>query len=182
MKKKSKTTNWILCELTANMHKSPKLRIQMKIAKDHVVSIHYTLTDDKGTTLDSSIGADPLTYLHGLGHIIPGLENALSGKEKGDKFEITIKPEDAYGPRVEEMVQSVPKTEFQDVDQIQVGMQFQVDTEQGPMVLTVIEVKDNDLVLDGNHPLAGVTLNFDVEVSTVRAATAEELDHGHVHN
>lgn len=146
-----------------------------------MVSIHYTLTDDQNKTLDTSAGGEPLIYIQGMGHIIPGLEKALEGKTKGTKFKISINPEDAYGIRNNQMIQTVPKTEFQDASKISVGMQFQVETDHAPMVLTVIEVKDQDIVLDGNHPLAGMKLHFDVEVVDLRNATAEELSHGHAH-
>lgn len=153
----------------------------MNIANDHVISMNYTLTDDKGTTLDTSEGREPLVYLQGKGQIIPGLEKAMLGKSKGEKFSITIQPEEGYGERNEEMIHSVPKTEFPEADKVEVGMQFQVDGEQGPMILTIIEIKDTEFVLDGNHPLAGIILNFAVEICEVREATKEELDHGHVH-
>ena len=154
----------------------------MNITKNHVVSIHYSLKDSQGTLLDSSEGKTPLTYIQGLGHIIPGLENALEGKGKGEKLQVTIPPEQAYGERNDQMTQSVPKTEFQDADKITPGMQFQVNTEDGgTLVVTVLEVRDSEVVLDGNHPLAGVTLHFNVEVVNIRQATEEELSHGHVH-
>jgi FKBP-type peptidyl-prolyl cis-trans isomerase SlyD len=153
----------------------------MNVTKENVVSINYTLKNDDGQVLDSSADGNPLVYLHGVGQIIPGLEKALEGKTKGEKVNVTIPPEEAYGPRNDQMIQTVPKSEFEDADTIEVGVQFQADTQAGPMIFTVIEVKDNDFVLDGNHPLAGMTLHFDVEVSDVRAATAEEISHGHVH-
>lgn len=153
----------------------------MNISKNSVVTIHYTLTDDQNKVLDTSSGKDPLIYIHGAGNIIPGLEQALEGRSAGDKFNVTIAPENAYGLRDESMTQSILKSEFQDGDKIKVGMRFQVNTEGGPLVLTVVEVKDTEIVVDGNHPLAGATLHFDVEVSAVREATNEELEHGHVH-
>jgi FKBP-type peptidyl-prolyl cis-trans isomerase SlyD len=153
----------------------------LNISKDSVVSIHYTLTDDQKQVLDSSSGKEPLVYIHGSGSIIPGLEQALEGKSQGEKLKVTILPEDAYGPRHAEMVQNVLKSEFQDADKIHVGMRFQVNTQGGPLVLTVIEVKETEVVVDGNHPLAGMTLHFDVEVTDIRTATEEELAHGHVH-
>ena len=153
----------------------------MTITKHHVVTMHYTLTDDDGNKLDSSVGADPLSYIHGLGHIIPGLESAMEGKAKGDKLTVAVKPEEGYGDRQPGLIQDVPKDQFDDADTIQIGTQFQVDTEHGPMIVTVIEIKDAHFVLDGNHPLAGVNLNFDVEIVDIRDATKEEMDHGHVH-
>jgi len=153
----------------------------MQIANNKVVSIHYKLTNDEGSILDSSEGQEPLAYLHGLGNIIPGLENALTGRAVGDKFTVTIPPEDGYGERDNEMVQSVPKSAFQGVDQIQPGMQFQAQSPEGMQLVTVIDVDGDEVILDGNHPMAGITLTFDVEVTEIRDATAEELDHGHVH-
>lgn len=153
----------------------------MQIANNKVVSIHYKLTNDEGSILDSSEGQEPLAYLHGLGNIIPGLENALTGRAVGDKFTVTIPPADGYGERDNEMVQSVPKSAFQGVDQIQPGMQFQAQSPEGMQLVTVIDVDGDEVILDGNHPMAGITLTFDVEVTEIRDATAEELDHGHVH-
>jgi FKBP-type peptidyl-prolyl cis-trans isomerase SlyD len=122
-----------------------------------------------------------LAYLHGLGNIIPGLENALSGRALGDKFSVTVAPADGYGERDNEMVQSVPKSAFQGVDQILPGMQFQAQSPEGMQLVTVIDVDGDEVILDGNHPMAGITLTFDVEVTEIRDATAEELEHGHVH-
>jgi FKBP-type peptidyl-prolyl cis-trans isomerase SlyD len=153
----------------------------MNIADESVVSMHYTLKDDKGEVIDSSDGSEPLTYLQGAGNIIPGLEEALAGKKKGDKLHVTISPEKGYGERDERLVQSIPKSQFQDSGRLKVGMQFQIRSQGGPMVLTVVEVKDSEVVVDGNSPLAGQTLHFDVEITDVRAATEEELAHGHVH-
>ncbi len=154
----------------------------MTISKDQVVSINYTLTNDQGQVLDTSENRGPLSYIQGRGHIISGLEQALEGKTVGDKFDVNIPYDQAYGERNESMIQAVPKTNFQDSENVKPGMQFQVDTEHGPMVFSVLEVKDNEIVVDGNHPLAGVNLNFAVEVKEARDATEEELAHGHVHN
>lgn len=153
----------------------------MQIANNKVVSIHYKLTNDAGDILDSSEGQEPLAYLHGLGNIIPGLENALSGRALGDKFSVTVAPADGYGERDNEMVQSVPRSAFQGVDQILPGMQFQAQSPEGMQLVTVIDVDGDEVILDGNHPMAGITLTFDVEVTEIRDATAEELEHGHVH-
>ena len=154
----------------------------MNIEKNAVVTMHYTLTDEAGTKLDSSVGQEPLAYIHGHKHIIPGLENALAGKTKGEKLQVTIKPEDAYGERNDALVQELPKAQFETAEAISEGMKFQADTPDGQLiVLTVVKVGDETVTVDGNHELAGATLNFDVEITDVRAATAEELDHGHVH-
>ncbi|MCB0506104.1 MAG: peptidylprolyl isomerase [Cyclobacteriaceae bacterium] len=153
----------------------------MVIAQNRVVTMHYTLKDEQGETIDSSQGHEPLAYIQGIGNIIPGLEDALEGKTKGDKLEVTIAPEDGYGERQENMVQKVAKSGFQGDEELVVGMQVQVETKNGPAIAMVSEIEGEDVTLDLNHPLAGVTLNFDVEVMDVREATDEELDHGHVH-
>lgn len=151
------------------------------IQNDQVVSFHYTLTDASGTVLDKSQDT-PLIYLHGAHNIIPGLETALLGKQAGDKVNVTIAPADAYGELNPEMIQEVPREMFQGVDQITVGMQFHADdTDGGMQVVTVKEVNEKTVFIDANHPLAGQTLTFDVEVTDVRPATADELEHGHAH-
>jgi FKBP-type peptidyl-prolyl cis-trans isomerase SlyD len=153
----------------------------MNIAKDKVVSIDYTLTDNGGQVLDSSQGKEPLNYLHGAGNIIPGLEQALDGKTQGDQVNVSVPPEQAYGPRDERMVQAVPRTAFQGVQDIRPGMQFQAQTNAGARTVTVVGVQGDQVMIDANHPLAGQTLNFDVNVRGVRDATPEELTHGHAH-
>ncbi len=153
----------------------------MKVAENAVVVIDYTLTDNSGEVIDSSEGAGPLAYLHGFGNIINGLEDALLGKEAGDQVKATIAPENAYGERHEDMQQDVPKELFGGVDNIEVGMQFQSETDDGPVMVTVVAITDEMVTVDGNHPLAGVELNFDVIIREVREASEEELAHGHVH-
>ena len=153
----------------------------MNIAKDKVVSIDYTLTDDAGKVLDSSSGREPLAYLHGAGNIIPGLENALDGKTQGDQLNVSIKPGDAYGERDDRMVQAVPRSSFGGVENVEPGMQFQANTQAGPRLVTVVGVTPEQVTVDANHPLAGQTLNFDVKVVGIRDATQEELSHGHAH-
>ncbi|NBS15930.1 MAG: peptidylprolyl isomerase [Gammaproteobacteria bacterium] len=153
----------------------------MQIANDKVVMIHYTLTNEEGDLLDSSKDQDPLAYLHGFGNIIPGLEKALTGRSIGDTFKIEIAPEDGYGVRDNEMVQSVPRSAFEGVDDIEPGMQFQAQSPDGIQLVTVIDIDGDEVILDGNHPMAGITLHFDVEVTDIREATHEELEHGHVH-
>lgn len=153
----------------------------MQISSNKVVHIHYTLTDDDGEVLDSSQGSDPMAYIHGMGNIISGLENALTGRRIGDRFTVSVPPEEAYGVRDDELVQNVPKSAFQGVDEILPGMQFRAESAEGMQLVTVIDVEDDTVILDGNHPMAGMTLNFDVEITEIRDATAEELDHGHVH-
>lgn len=151
------------------------------IAKDMVVQFNYTLTNEAGEQLDKSESA-PLAYLHGHGNIIPGLEKQLEGKSAGESLKATVEPAEAYGEFLEEMVQEVPKEMFQGVEAIEVGMQFQAQGEAGQMqIVTVKAVDDEKVVVDANHPLAGQTLTFDVEIVEVRAATEDELSHGHAH-
>jgi len=153
----------------------------MQITKDKVASIHYTLTDSEGQILDSSNGREPLSYIQGRNNLIVGLEKALEGKSEGDKIHVTIPPEEAYGNRSEELVQSIPREAFGDIKDIQPGMEFQMNTETGPLIIRVIDVNDQQVLVDGNHPLAGQALTFDVEVMSVRDASPEEIEHGHVH-
>lgn len=139
----------------------------MKISSGAIVSIHYTLTGDDGQIIDSSQGQEPLQYEQGAGNIIPGLEKALEGHSSGDDVQVTLEPEDAYGERNDSMVQSVPRETFKDVDKVEPGMQFRVETEQGPMVVQVKNVEEETVLLDFNHPLAGERLHFDVNVMEV---------------
>ncbi|MDW5376979.1 peptidylprolyl isomerase [Halomonas sp. HP20-15] len=153
----------------------------MQIAQNSVVAFHYTLTNDSGEVLDSSEGREPLTYLHGSGNIIPGLEKELEGHQSGDKLQVNVSPEEGYGEKQEALVQEVPRDAFQGVESVEPGMQFQAQTQGGPLMVTVTQVEGDTVVVDGNHPLAGQKLNFDVEIAEVREATNEELEHGHVH-
>ena len=153
----------------------------MKIEDNKVVQMHYHLTDEKGTVLDSSQGREPLSYIHGAGNIIIGLEKQLTGKAAGDKVNAVVAPAEGYGERDDNLVQVVPKSGFQGDEELTVGMQVQVGSQQGNTIATVAKIEEEEVTLDVNHPLAGVTLTFDVEVVEVRDATKEELDHGHVH-
>ena len=153
----------------------------MQVAKNKVVSIDYTLTNPQGDVLDTSKGAEPLSYLHGVGGVIPGLETALDGKSVGDHVNAVVPPDQGYGPRRDDLVQEVPRRMFGGAPQVQPGMQFQANTPQGPRVVTVTAVAGDTVTVDANHPLAGQTLHFDVKVVDVRDATAEELSHGHAH-
>jgi len=153
----------------------------MEIADQHVVLMHYTLTNDKGEVLDSSRGAEPLAYIQGGGNIIPGLEKALVGKRAGDKLQVKVAPNEGYGEHNPNLIQQVPRRAFQGINDIKPGMSFQAQGSQGPMRVTVTGVAGDMVTVDGNHPLAGETLNFDVEIAEVRAASAEEMEHGHVH-
>ncbi len=154
----------------------------MTISDKHVVTIHYKLTGDDGDTIDSSEGKDPLVYLHGTNNIIPGLERALSGKTTGDSVQVTVQPEDGYGPINPELIQTVPHSAFEGIDTVQPGMQFQAKGPKGEaQLITVQSVNDNGVIIDGNHPMAGKVLHFDVSIESIREATEEELSHGHAH-
>lgn len=154
----------------------------MLIARNKVVRFDYTLTDDSAQVLDSSEGGEPLTYLHGAGNIIPGLETALEGKRVGESLKVRVPAVDAYGERHAELVQSIPREMFEDGDAIQVGMQFHSSDDDGDTrIVTVVSTDAENVTVDGNHPLAGVPLNFAVTIVEVRDASAEELAHGHVH-
>jgi FKBP-type peptidyl-prolyl cis-trans isomerase SlyD len=153
----------------------------MQITQNAVVLIHYTLTDDSGKTIDSSAGGEPLAYLHGNGNLIPGLERALEGKQSGDQVNVKIAPADGYGEHDKELVQRVPKRALKGIGNVYVGMQLQAQSEHGARSVTVTQVAGDMVTIDGNHPLAGQNLNFDVKIEEVRAASEEELSHGHVH-
>lgn len=153
----------------------------MQIADNTVVTIDYTLKDDNGNILDSSSDGN-FAYLHGANNIIPGLENALNGKSTGDEVAVKVSPEEGYGERNDTMIQAVPRDMFDSEQEIQVGMQFHAQSPDGNMiVVTVTDVAKDEITVDGNHPLAGVNLNFGVKVVDVRQATEEEIGHGHVH-
>ncbi len=152
----------------------------MNIQKDHVGIIEYTLTDEKGEQIDASNG-NPLAYLHGHSNLIPGLEAELEGKAIGDKFTTTVPADQAYGERVDALVQTVPNSMFQGVEELEVGMRFEAQSEQGMHSVEITHIEGDQVTVDGNHPLAGMDLTFEVEVVGVRAATEDELDHGHAH-
>ncbi len=153
----------------------------MQIAKNTAVTIHYTLKNDAGEVLDSSEGDEPLAYIQGQGDIVEGLEKALAGKKKGDKLSVKVSPEEGYGERESDRVQTVPRAMFEDGVDVKPGMRFQTHTPDGPAIVTVTMVMGSEVTIDANHPLAGENLNFDVEVVDVRACTKEELAHGHIH-
>src|SRR5215216_5409959 len=153
----------------------------MHVAKDKVVTIDYTLTGAGGDVLDSSQGGEPLTYLHGAGAMIPGLERALEGRNAGDTLKATVSPDQGYGEKDPSLVQPVPRERFPGLPDIRPGMQFTAQGRNGSRVVTVVAVDDQNVTVDANHPLAGQTLNFDVKVIDVRNATSEELAHGHAH-
>ncbi len=153
----------------------------MEITADRVVLIHYTLKGDDGAVIDSSAGGEPLAYIHGHGNLVAGLEKALDGKRDGDKIVVSVTPAEGYGVHDAALIQRVPKRSLQGAGQIKKGMQFQGQTPDGMRLFTVTALVGDMVTLDGNHPLADKTLNFDVDVVTVREATSEELEHGHVH-
>jgi FKBP-type peptidyl-prolyl cis-trans isomerase SlyD len=155
--------------------------VAMQVAKDRVVRFHYTLSDAAGQVMESSQGSQPLAMLWGHGGLIAGVERALDGKQAGDSFEVTVAPEDGYGARRDDLIQRLPKKYFKQVERLKPGMVTEVHTPQGPRAVTVRKIGLSVIDVDGNHPLAGQTLNFAIEVVDVRAASAEELDHGHVH-
>ncbi|MCK9410035.1 MAG: peptidylprolyl isomerase [Bacteriovoracaceae bacterium] len=153
----------------------------MKIQKDKVVSIEYTLRDDKGVVLDSSEGHEPLAYLHGNGNLIPGLETQLEGRAANESLKVSVAPADGYGEFDAAQIVSVPRGQFAGVADLAVGMQFTASGPEGQRIVTVTKVEGENVTVDGNHPLAGQTLNFDVKIVEVREATEEEISHGHVH-
>ncbi len=153
----------------------------MQIAANKVATIAYTLKDGDGALIDQAGKDQPFAFIQGIGNIIPGLENALEGKAAGDQISVSIEPEQGYGERDDNLMQTLSKEMFEGVDEISPGMQFHAQTNQGMSVVTVTQVEEDQVTIDGNHPLAGVTLNFDVEVIEVRDATDEEQEHGHAH-
>ena len=153
----------------------------MSISQDQVVSIHYTLRDDAGEVIDRSAEGEPLAYLHGRGQLIPGLERELTGRSAGERLQVKIPPAEGYGDYDPQLVQRVPRRTLKGIGDVRVGMRLQAQTPQGPRAVTVTEASGDMVTLDGNHPLAGKNLHFEVEVAAVRAATEEELTHGHVH-
>lgn len=153
----------------------------MKVAKDLVVSLAYQVRTADGVLVDESGATEPLEYLHGHGSLISGLEKALEGHEPGERFDVSVTANEAYGEHDEDLVQQVPKTVFGEVDDLQIGMRFIAETDQGPVPVEITHVAEDHVVVDGNHMLAGQDLNFNVEIMDIREATTEELKHGHVH-
>jgi FKBP-type peptidyl-prolyl cis-trans isomerase SlyD len=153
----------------------------MNITKNLVVSIGYTLKDTDNQVIDSTPVSEPLVYLHGYENIIPGLEKALEGKTVGDTFDIIIPVSEAYGERNENLVMELPLDRFDD-EQVEEGMRFQAQTEAGYQIVTVTGVSNGMATIDGNHPLSGMELNFNVTVTDIREANPEELAHGHIHS
>jgi len=156
--------------------------MSLLIGDNLVVTMHYKLTDDEGKILDSSEESKPLSYLHGAGNIIPGLEKALIGKVAGDSLQVKIEPAEGYGEIRPELIQKVKREAFKGVDTVEEGMVFEAKTPDGSQQQIIVKgVEGDQVTIDANHPLAGMALNFDIDIIGVREATAEEVTHGHVH-
>ncbi len=153
----------------------------MQIDKHSVVSFHYTLSDENGQQLESSLGGDPSLYLHGADNIISGLEAAMAGRSAGDSFSVTLAPEQAYGARRNDQQQRMPAKYLKHEGKLRPGQVVRFNTDQGPRTATVVKVGKFSVDVDLNHPLAGRTLTFAIEIEDVRAATEEEIAHGHAH-
>jgi len=153
----------------------------MKISKNSVVVMHYAVSDSEGTLIDSSYDHKPMTIIQGTGYLIPGLEDALLERQAGDKFEVAVECKHAYGERHDEYVQTVPKELLQGVEELAVGTQLRASTDDGEQTVIIIDINDKEVTVDGNHPLSGLDLRFDVDILEVREATVEELAHGHIH-
>lgn len=156
--------------------------MSLMIGKNAVVSINYTLTNDAGEVMDTSEGREPLTYLHGANNLIPGLEKEMEGKSSGQSFKVTIPPSEAYGESNPELVQTLSKDMFKGVDKVEPGMGFTAQGPQGEQHIVVTAVDGDQVTIDANHPMAGKTLHFAVEIVNVRDASEEEIEHGHVHD
>lgn len=152
----------------------------MNITQDKVASIAYLVKTQEGAPVDQTTVDAPLDYLHGHNNLIPGLEKELEGKTAGDKFSVTISPEEAYGEYEDALVQRVPRSAFEGVDELEVGMRFMAQTQGGQMPVEITAVEDDEVVVDGNHMLAGQTLSFEVEVVAVRDAEDKEVEMGQV--
>ena len=157
--------------------------METNVTDDTVVGIHYTLKDEEGQIIESSDGETPLTYLHGHGQIIPGLESALNGKSIGDRFTVTVPPAEGYGELDDRLMVELDRAQFPESAELEVGDVFEAALpETGPLVIRVVEIDGSTVKVDGNHPLAGRELTFEVEVISIRAATKSELEHGHAHH
>ena len=154
----------------------------MTIEDKKVVTIEFTVKNaDTQEVIESSVGGEPLVYLHGFNNLVPGLESALAGKKVGDKYEVNVSAEEGYGVRDEALVQEVPKAAFEGIDKVDVGMEFTADGPSGPVVVEVTKVVDDMVTIDSNHPLAGIPLAFSGEIQKIRDANEDELEHGHIH-
>ncbi len=153
----------------------------MTITRNKVVTFDFTLKDDKGTLLDSSTANEPVEYIHGYGQIMQGVEDNLEGKESGDALDFTVEPKAGYGEYDEKLLISVPKDKIEGEGAIELGTPITVRVKGGERVFTIARIDENDVVLDGNHPLAGMQLHFGINVRDVREATPDELEHMHQH-
>lgn len=153
----------------------------MKVANDLVVSLAYQVRTEDGVLVDESPASAPMDYLHGRGSLISGLEKALEGRAVGENFDVEVASDDAYGQYDDNLVQRVPKDVFMGVDELEVGMRFLADTDMGPVPVEITGIEGDEVIVDGNHMLAGQNLKFHVEIVAIREATEEELAHGHVH-
>lgn len=154
----------------------------MTVARNRVVSIEYTLTDADGSVIDTSRGDEPISYVHGAGTLVDALEAAMEGKGPSDTVSLTLPPEKAYGVRDDSIVFTVPRSQFSAGEDPEIGMQVVLPGDGDGEVVTVVATNEDEVTVDGNHPLAGLTLTFDVEILDVREATAEEIEHGHAHD
>ena len=150
------------------------------IKKDQVVTMNYTVSTNDSVEIDSSKNGKPLVFLHGYGYLVPGLEEVLAEKRNGDTFTTKVLAEKAYGERFDNLVQTVPLAMFEGME-VDVGMSFRATTDDGEQSVVIIDVSDDEIVVDGNHPLAGIDLIFEVEILDVRDATQDEIDSGHIH-
>ena len=153
----------------------------MKISKNTVVTANYVIRDGEGEVIDESAENGPMEYLHGGEGILEGLEKVLNGKKAGDIVKVTLSAEEAYGEFDEDLVEEVSKEMFSEMDDLEVGLVFHAETEDGEVEYEVVSIEGDIVTIDGNHPLAGEELHFEIEVTNVRKATAEELEHGHAH-
>ena len=154
----------------------------MTIEDKKVVTIEFTVKNaDTQEVIESSVGGEPLIYLHGFNNLVPGLERELAGKKVGDKYDVNVSAEEGYGVRDEALVQEVPKAAFEGIDKVEVGMEFTADGPSGPVVVEVTKVVDDMVTIDSNHPLAGISLAFSGEIQEIRDAKEDELEHGHIH-
>ncbi len=153
----------------------------MRITSGSVVVFDYTLTDDDKEIIDSTLGGEPLAYIQGEGQIVPGLEKAMEGRVAGDQFQISIEPGDGYGLPSEANISVIPADQIEDGEELEEGMQLHTEGPFGEQTVVITKIEGNHVTVDSNHPLAGLTLHFDITIREVRAATPEEIAHGHVH-
>jgi len=154
----------------------------MQATNDRVVSIKYVLRDTEGEIIDEISTGEPLQYLHGHDNIIAGLEEALEGHASGDEVKVTLPPEKGYGHYREDLIQTVDRAQFEGIDELETGMSFHAESNEGPMIVTITKIDGDQVTIDGNHVLADQTLDFSVLIVDVREASATELEHGHVHD